>query len=110
MLPSLYVAASTPAYVDTRIIDEDVEPVDFNTDADLIGISFMTYNSPRAYEIADQFRAQGKTVFFGGYHPSFMKEEAIRHADSICLGEAELNIPRMIEDYRSDNLEQFYKS
>jgi radical SAM superfamily enzyme YgiQ (UPF0313 family) len=110
MLPSLYVAASMPDYVDTTIIDEDVEPVNFNTDADLIGVSFMTYNAPRAYEIADEFRARDKTVIFGGYHPSFMKEEAIRHADSICLGEAELNIPRMIEDYRTGRLARFYES
>ena len=48
MLPSLYVAASMPPYVDTQIIDEDVEPVDFDTDAILIGISFMTFNAPRA--------------------------------------------------------------
>jgi radical SAM superfamily enzyme YgiQ (UPF0313 family) len=99
-----------PDYVDTTIIDEDVEPVNFNTDADLIGVSFMTYNAPRAYEIADEFRARDKTVIFGGYHPSFMKEEAIRHADSICLGEAELNIPRMIEDYRTGRLARFYES
>lgn len=110
MLPSLYVAASMPAYVNTRIIDEDIEPVNFDTDADLIGVSFMTYNAPRAYEIADQFRAQGKSVIFGGYHPTFMPDEAIQHADSICLGEAELNIPRMIDDYQANRLERFYKS
>ncbi len=59
MLPSLYVAASMPSYVETMIVDEDVEPIDFTTDADLIGISFMAYNAynaPRAYEIADKFR------------------------------------------------------
>lgn len=110
MLPSLYVAASMPAYVNTKIIDEDIEPVNFDTDADLIGVSFMTYNAPRAYEIADQFRAQGKSVIFGGYHPTFMPDEAIQHADSICLGEAELNIPRMIDDYQANRLERFYKS
>ncbi len=110
MLPSLYVAASMPAYVNTRIIDEDIEPVNFDTDADLIGVSFMTYNAPRAYEIADQFRAQGKSVIFGGYHPTFMPDEAIQHADSICLGEAELNIPKMIDDYQANRLERFYKS
>jgi radical SAM superfamily enzyme YgiQ (UPF0313 family) len=110
MLPSLYVAASTPSYVDTKIIDEDIEAVDFDMDADIIGISFMSFNAPRAYEIADQFRAKGKTVIFGGYHPTFMPDEAIQHADSICLGEAELNIPRMIEDYRADRLQSFYKS
>ena len=58
MLSSLYVAAAMPDYVDTTIVDEDIEPIDFETDADLVGISFMTYNAPRAYEIADRFRAR----------------------------------------------------
>ncbi len=110
MLPSLYVAASMPGFVQSRIIDEDVEPIDFNTDADLIGISFMTYNAPRAYEIADRFRAMGKKVIFGGYHPTFMKEEAIQHADAICMGESENNIPIMIDDYFNGGLKPFYES
>lgn len=110
MLPSLYVAASMPDYVETRIVDEDVEPVDFRTDADLVGISFMTYNAPRAYEIADVFRRQGKTVIFGGYHPTFMPEEAIQHAHSVCLGEAENNVPRMVEDFLAGDLKPFYES
>jgi len=109
MLPSLYVAASMPPEVTTQILDEDVEPIDFTTDAQLIGISFMTFNAPRAYEIADKFRSLGKTVIFGGYHPTFMPEEAIQHADAICIGEAEGNIPKIIEDYKAQKLEPFYK-
>ncbi len=110
MLPSLYVAASMPEYVNTRIVDEDVEPIDFSLDVDLVGISFMTYNAPRAYEIADKFRSIGKKVIFGGYHPTFMQEEAIKHADAICIGEAEYNIPNIIEDYMAGQLKQFYKN
>ncbi|MCK4920953.1 MAG: cobalamin-dependent protein [Bacteroidales bacterium] len=110
MLPSLYVAASMPYYVKTQILDEDIEPIDFDTNADLIGISFMTYNAPRAYEIADQFREMGKMVIFGGYHPTFMQQEAIQHADSICIGESENNIPIMIKDFMAGKLKPFYKS
>src|SRR5450759_2305090 len=87
MLSSLYVAAGMPPNVDTRIIDEEVEALDFDMDADLVGISFMTYNAPRAYAIADRFRARGVPVIFGGYHPTFLPEEAIQHADAICIGE-----------------------
>lgn len=111
MLSSLYVAAAMPLYVDTQIVDEDVEPIDFGTDADLIGISFMTFNAPRAYEIADTFRKEkGKTVIFGGYHPTFMPKEAIKHADAICIGEAENNVPQIIEDFTTGKLKQFYKN
>lgn len=110
MLPSLYVAASMPPYVETRIVDEDIEPIDFETDADLIGISFMTYNAPRAYEIADRFRDEkGKPVIFGGYHPTLLPEEAIQHADAICIGDAEPNVPDMIEDFLQGQMKPFYR-
>ncbi len=111
MLPSLYVASAMPSYVETRIIDEDVEPIDFDTDADLIGISFMTYNAPRAYEIAEKFRREkGKPVIFGGYHPTLLPEEAIQHADAVCVGDAENNVPLLIKDFIAGQLKPFYRS
>jgi radical SAM superfamily enzyme YgiQ (UPF0313 family) len=110
MLSSLYVAAAAPPGVETRILDEEVEPVDFDTDAELVGLSFMTFNAPRAYEIADRFRLEmGKTVIMGGYHATFRPEEAIGHADAVCIGEAESNLPRMIGDFRSRRLQPFYR-
>lgn len=109
MLPSLYVAASMPPYVETQIVDEDIEPIDFETDADLIGISFMTYNAPRAYEIADRFRFEkGKPVIFGGYHPTLLPDEASQYADAICVGDAEPNVPHMIEDFMTGHLKPIY--
>ena len=110
MLSSLYVAAAMPSYVQTQIIDEEIEILDFEMDADLVGISFMTYNAPRAYLIADKFRARRIPVIFGGYHPSFLPEESIQHADAICIGEAENNLPRMMEDFCAGKLKPFYRS
>jgi radical SAM superfamily enzyme YgiQ (UPF0313 family) len=109
MLSSLYVAASMPPYVETQIVDEDLEPIDFETDADLIGISFMTYNAPRAYEIADRFRNEkGKPVIFGGYHPTLLPQEAIQHADAVCIGDAEPNVPCLMDDFVAGQLKPFY--
>ena len=111
MLTSLYVTASMPPNVETQIVDEDVEPIDFKTDADLVGISLMTYNAPRAYEIADRFRVEKKKpVILGGYHPTLMPEEAIQHADSVCIGDAEPSAPRMIADFAAGQLRPFYRS
>lgn len=109
MLTPLCVAASAPEYVETQIVDESVEPIDFDCDADIVGISFMTFNAPRAYEIAKIFRQKGKTMIFGGYHPTLMPHEAIKHCDAVCIGEAEANLPRMMEDYRKGQLRQFYR-
>jgi radical SAM superfamily enzyme YgiQ (UPF0313 family) len=108
MLSSLYVAAALPPGVTAQIVDEEVDVLDFDTDADLVGISFMTFNAPRAYEIADRFRARGKTVVVGGYHPSLLPDEASRHADSVCVGEAEGAVPQMIEDFRNGRLKPRY--
>jgi radical SAM superfamily enzyme YgiQ (UPF0313 family) len=111
MLPSLYVAGSMPPYVETQIIDEDVQPIDFDIAADLIGLSFMTYNAPRAYEIADFFRTKkGKPVIVGGYHPTFMPGEAIEHVDAVCIGDAEDNVPCLMDDFMGGKLKPFYRS
>ncbi len=109
MLSSLYVAASLPEDVTPQIIDEETDLIDFDIDADLVGISFMTYNAPRAYEIADTFRSKGKKVIVGGYHPSLLPHEAAHHADAVCIGEAESTVPAMIEDFRRGGLKKFYK-
>jgi radical SAM superfamily enzyme YgiQ (UPF0313 family) len=110
MLSSQYVAAAAPPDVQTRLIDEEVEALDFDLPADLVGITFMTYNAPRAYAIADRLRARGTPVIFGGYHPTFLPEEAIRHADAVCIGEAEGSLPRLIADLRAGRLQPFYRS
>jgi radical SAM superfamily enzyme YgiQ (UPF0313 family) len=110
MLSSLYVAAAMPPHVDTRIVDEDLEPIDFRIDADVVGISFMTYNAPHAYEIADRFRAAGKAVIVGGYHPTFMPQEAIAHADAVCVGDAEGTVLRMMEDLAAGRSGHIYRS
>ncbi len=110
MLSSLYVAASLSPYADVRIIDEDVEPVDDNLDADLVGISFMTYNAPRAYELADRIRNHQKIpVIAGGFHPTFMTDEALAHFNAVCVGEAEANIPAMISDFKAGRLRGAYR-
>ena len=111
MLSSLYVAAAMPPYVETEIVDEDLGPIDFAVDADVVGISFMTYNAPHAYEIADRFRQEmGKPVVLGGYHPTFMPEEAVAHADAVCVGDAEGTVPRIMEDLGAGRRGQIYRS
>ena len=94
MLPSLYVAAAMPSNVETRILDENVEPIDTRASVDLVGLSCSTFNAPRAYEVADAFRARGIPVMLGGFHPTFMPKEALQHADAVCVGEAETVLPK----------------
>jgi radical SAM superfamily enzyme YgiQ (UPF0313 family) len=109
MMSALSVAASAPPDVEVSIVDENVEPVDFDADADVVGLSFMTFNAPRAYEIARRFRERGRTVLFGGYHPTLVPEEAAAHCDALCIGPAEPNLPLMLEDWRAGRLKPVYR-
>ena len=110
MLSVLTVAACTPKEHEVEIVDEHIEAVDFDNDADVIGISFMTAHAPRAYQLAEEFRRRGKTVVFGGFHPTFMTAEALEHCDAVVMGEAENTWPRVLRDIESNRLRRVYQS
>jgi len=104
------IAGLTPPEFDVELVNEYSEDVTFVTDADLIGISVMTPQAPRAYQIADEFRRRGKKVVMGGFHPSLMPEEASAHADTLVIGEAENVWEELLKDFGRACLKKFYKS
>ena len=57
-----HIAAITPKKHSVEIVNENFENIDFNADADLVGITTYTMTAPRAYEIADEFKRRGKKV------------------------------------------------
>lgn len=93
------VAALTPGDHEIRIIDENLQDIDFNEPADIVGITAMTQQATRAYEIAAEFRKRGCYIVIGGIHASVMPEEAQEHADSIFVGEVENTWPLFIRDF-----------
>jgi radical SAM superfamily enzyme YgiQ (UPF0313 family) len=107
-LPTL--AALTPPGVEVALTDENVEPIDFNEEVDLVGISFMTFLAPRAYEIADEMRSRGVKVVLGGIHASMLPQEALQHADSIVIGEAEETWPLVVRDFAAGRLQIIYRA
>jgi len=103
------LAAVTPPGVEVRLIDEAVQDVDLNLEADLVGLSVMTATAPRAYQLADHFRSRGIKVVMGGVHPSSLPEEALRHSDSVVIGEGEGQWVRVLEDAGRGTLERTYQ-
>lgn len=104
------VAALTPSDWEVTIVDEAVEPVEFDRPADLIGITAMTPTAPRAYELADAFRQRGRQVVLGGMHPSALPEEAAAHADAVVVGEAEGVWEEVLRDAARRRLRGIYRS
>ena len=107
-LPTL--AALTPKDWEVEILDARVTPVDYNARVDLVGITGFTAEMPSAYHIADNFRKNGVKVVMGGVHVSAMSDEALQHADTVVIGEAELIWDNLLEDFKKGKLKQRYKA
>ncbi len=96
------LAALTPAHWQVEIALEVVDPIDFDTDAEIIGIGTMGHAAYRGLDIARAFRQRGKTVVMGGYMASLMPREALKYADAVIIGDAEIAYPRMLADFERD--------
>jgi len=96
-------AAVIPRHWDVEIVDECVLDLPHRprADVDLVGISVMTTQAPRAYELADEYRRLGVPVIMGGIHPSALPQEALEHCDAVCLGDAESTLPHLIRDFEN---------
>lgn len=107
---SLGVLASlTPPDVEVSLVDENLRDINYDDVPDLVGITCLTAVAPRVYEIARNFRERGAKVVLGGMHPSAMPLEAQQHADCVVVGEAEGVWTRLVEDFKANSLQRFYK-
>ena len=91
------------------ICDERITRVDFDTAADVIGITGKVSQRNRMIELARKFRARGKLVIFGGPYVSLNPDDLRPHADIIVRGEAEEIAPRLFADIASGKWEKDYE-
>lgn len=107
-IPTL--ASLTPPEHEVRVFDENIEEIDYDWGADLVGISVRTMFANRAYGIAQKFRARGVKTVLGGIHPSMRTEEALEHCDAVVVGEAENVWRKLLEDAEGNRLGRVYKA
>ncbi len=108
-LSILYIAGLTPKEHDIKILDECVQSIDFDEPVDLVGITSMTSTAKRAYEIADEFRRRNVKVIMGGIHVSSVVEEALEHADTVVIGEADDAWKIVLQDASNGKLKRTYE-
>ena len=104
------VAALTPDSWDIKIVSDYVEDADYDGDWDLVGVSAMTSQAPRAYQIAREFKKRGVPTVMGGFHCSLFPDEALQHFTSVVIGEAELNWDNVVRDAERGALKRKYQS
>ncbi len=102
------VAALTPSHWDVEILDEHIHGFEIK-DVDLVGVTALTSQVTRAYEIASLYGKEGIKTVIGGIHASMMPEEASQYFDVVVIGEAESVWAEVIYDFEKNKMKNIYK-
>ncbi len=103
------VAGLTPPPHEVVLCDENVEAIDFDTDADVVGITGFVIHKRRMFEIAEAFRRRGKLVVAGGPFATLCPEELHDKVDVLFVGEAEYTWPQFVRDYEAGHWQAEYR-
>ncbi len=102
------IAGSAPQHDYTFVDMLKNESPDFYDSPDIVGISLRNSAVKTAFDIADRYSAKGVTIVIGGPQATLKPETAIRHADSVVVGEGEELWPVLLKDYESGALKNYY--
>jgi radical SAM superfamily enzyme YgiQ (UPF0313 family) len=83
------VATLMRPYFDIKICEAHIEPIDYNINADFIGITGKITQWENAKKIAQRFRKSGKTIIIGGPYASLSPDTVRPYADILVIGEIE---------------------
>ena len=105
------LAALTPPEHRITLVDENVEPVDFErlARADIVGLTGMNVQRERMREILIELRRRGAFVVVGGPWVSVHEEYFAGLCDVIFVGEAEESWPEFLRDYEAGEWESRYE-
>jgi len=103
------LAALCPPDWEVTIVDENVEPLPLQPQADLIGIGGMGVQAPRQKQLLRYYREAGYRTVAGGSYASLCPEEYAGLADHVVAGEAEYIWPRFCADLARGEAEALYR-
>ena len=107
-MPTL--AGLTPPHHDVTLCDENVEEIDFDVEADIVGVTGYIVHRERMLEIVDAFRARGRMVVVGGPFASLCPEALRGRADVVFIDEAEQTWPHFLEDLERGQWKSEYRA
>jgi radical SAM superfamily enzyme YgiQ (UPF0313 family) len=94
------LAGLTPPEYEVVLIDENIEPIDFDAleSFDIVGLTGMTVQRDRMREILLELRARGVFTVVGGPWVSVVEDAFPGLVDVLFVGEAEESWPRFLRD------------
>lgn len=95
---------------DITFFNENIEEIDFECQADIVGITVTVDTLLRAEQIAQRYRVKGVPVVAGGIQITSCPESARGKFDALSIGFAEGSWPNILHDLEKGNLQSEYKS
>lgn len=108
-LTMVTIAALAPADLEVAICDEELEEVDFHTDATVVGLTARMGNEWRVVELAMRFRQKGKTVVVGGPGAESGHELLRPCCDVLVIGELEGIAAEFFADLMAGRMKPEYR-
>jgi radical SAM superfamily enzyme YgiQ (UPF0313 family) len=102
------VAGITPREHEVVLCDENVEEIDFDTDADIVGLTGYVVHEKRILDLAREFKRRGKFVVAGGPLASLCPEKLRDKVDVVFVDEAEYTWPQFLRDYEAGSWKSEY--
>ncbi len=95
------LAALTPAGHRVTIVDENVEPIDYDrvASADIVGLTGMDVQGHRMLEILRELKARNVFTVVGGPSVTVQEDCFAGLADVVFVGEADTTWPQFLEEW-----------
>ncbi len=96
------LAALTPPEHQVTLVDENVEPLDFDrlAKADIVGLTGMSVQRARMHEILTELKQRGVFTIVGGPWVTVREDYFGDLADVIFVGEAEETWPQFLREWK----------
>lgn len=105
------LAALTPREHHVTLVDENVEPIDFDEvqHADIVGLTGMSVQRRRMKEILRELKSREAFCVVGGPWVTVQEDDFGPLADVIFVGEAEETWPRFLREWESGGHQRRYE-
>ncbi|MCG6537714.1 MAG: hypothetical protein L7F78_24110, partial [Syntrophales bacterium LBB04] len=89
--------------------DENIDPINWDIECDLAGLTGFTPQFERMKSISSKFRARGLPIAAGGIYATIDPEAVQTIADYLFVGEAEYSWPQFLREWTAGKAQSLYK-
>jgi radical SAM superfamily enzyme YgiQ (UPF0313 family) len=102
------IAGLCPADAEIELYNEKEVDVPLDREWDIVFFSYLHASYEHTKVLSALFRRRGMITVAGGRHAQHFPDDCLRHFDVVVTGDPEPNVPRIIRDLGSKQLQRIY--